>query len=180
MLEEWRGSGRIEDKFAEKYNLYLRSSNGRLLNLTQELEDKSVYDSAVKVFYDDERGVNTRDNVSGLLTVSFMAMMMNGTRDGERPELSIVSDDSNLQQNNYIIIRDGVNDSKWNMEFLIAPTGWWNNPNREAVQVNTNTNTGNNSGSTGSSGGGCGVVAVIPALFALIPAMRKKYHEGRL
>lgn len=181
MLQEWRKSGRIEAKFAEKYNLYLRSANGRLLNLTQELEDKGVYDSTVKVFYDDERGVNTRDNVSGLLTVSFMGMMMNGTRDGVRPELSIVSDDSNLQQNNYIVIRDGVNDSKWNLEFLIAPAGWYDNPNRQAVANPVNNNTRNNSGgSAGSSGGGCGVFAVIPGLFALIPAMRKYRREGRL
>ena len=179
MLQEWHSSGRIEAKFAEKYNLYLRSSNGRLLNLTQELEDKSVYDSAVKVFYDDERGVVTRDNVSGVLTVSLMAMMMNGTRDGERPELSIVSDDSNLQQNNYIVIRDGVSDSKWNMSFLIAPAGWYDNPNRQVVN-NNNNNAGNNNSTGSSGGGGCGVLAVIPALLVLIPAMRKKYHEGRL
>lgn len=181
MLKTWREDGRIEDKFAEKYNLYLRSSNGRLLNLTQELEDKGVYNSAVKVFFDEDRGTVTSDNYSGLITVSFIAMMMNGTRDGTRPELSIVSDDSNLQQNNYIVIRDGVNDSKWNMTFLIAPAGWYDNPNRQAVAnpVNTNTNTNNNS-SAGSSGGGCGTFAGITALFALIPAMRKNRSEGRL
>ncbi len=179
MLEEWRGSGRIEDKFAEKSNLYLRSSNGRLLNLTQELEDKGVYNSAVKVFFDEERGTVTSDNYSGLITVSFIAMMMNGTRDGERPELSIVSDDSNLQQNNYIVIRDGVNDSKWNMTFLIAPAGWYDNPNRQVLTPNSGNYTSNNS-STGSSGGGCGVAAGISTLFALIPAMRKNRREGRL
>lgn len=160
MVEEWRRSGRIEDSFADKYHIYLLTeTEGRNnpWNLTQELQEKGVYNDQIKVFFDEERGGLTTDNDSGLITVSFIAMLMNGTRDGVRPELSIVSDESIEQTNNYIIIRDGSNDTKWKMTFFIAPANYVTNPSRTEID-NNNNNKPANLESSGSSGGGCDVI----------------------
>ena len=151
MLKVWRNTGRIEDMFANKYDLYLRAGNNNVWNLTQELRDKGYYNELVKVFLDENRGRLTQDNYSGVLTVSFIVMLMDGTRDGKRPELSIVPDNSVSQQNNYIVVRDGSHDNNWNMTFFIAPSGWQDNPNR-STQGNTNAETATGAG---SSGGGC-------------------------
>ncbi len=175
MLQIWRNTGRIEDMFANKYDLYLRAGENNVWNLTQELRDKGHYNDLIKVFFDENRGRLTQDNYTGVLTVSLIVMLMDGTRDGLRPELSIVSDNSVSQENNYIVVRDGDADNIWNMTFFIAPSGWQNNPNR-----NTNNNTENNSNSGvrsgGSGGGGCnyalGIFAFIPALMFFC---RKKF-----
>ena len=158
MLRVWRNTGRIEDMFANKYDLYLRAGEDNVWNLTQELKQKGYYNELVKVFLDEERGRHTQDNYSGLLTVSFIVMLMDGTRDGVRPELSIVADNSVSQQNNYIVIRDGELDNRWNMTFFIAPSGWQDNPTTPNTDNNNNSNnneTGNRGVSGGSGGGGC-------------------------
>ena len=158
MLKVWRNTGRIEDMFANKYDLYLRAGENNVWNLTQELKQKGYYNELVKVFLDDTRGRMTQDNYSGLLTVSFIVMLMDGTRDGVRPELSIVPDNSVSQQNNYIVIRDGELDNRWNMTFFVAPSGWQDNPTTPNTDNNNNNNsneTGNRGVSGGSGGGGC-------------------------
>ena len=151
MLKVWRNTGRIEEMFANKYDIYLRAGENNVWNMTQELKDKGYYSELVKVFLDEERGRLTQDNYSGVLTVSFIVMLMDGTRDGSRPELSIVPDNSISQQNNYIIVRDGTRDNNWNMTFFIAPAGWQDNP----THSNT-TNTQGTQGTSGASGGGGG------------------------
>ena len=177
MLKVWRSTGRIEDMFANKYDLFLRAGENNVWNLTQELKQKGYYNELVKVFLDEERGRLTQDNYSGLLTVSFIVMLMDGTRDGLRPELSVVADNSVSQQNNYIIVRDGTLDNRWNMTFFIAPAGWQDNPTTPNTNTNTNSNT--NSGAEGvsgsSGGGGCsglGIAGVIAAALILIRARR--------
>lgn len=152
MLEIWRNTGRIEDMFANKYDLYLRAGEDNVWNLTQELKKLGYYNELVKVFLDEERGRLTQDNYSGLLTVSFIVMLMDGTRDGVRPELSVIPDNSNIQQNNYIVVRDGTLDNRWNMTFFVAPAGWQDNP----ISVNTDTESGTQGiGGSGSGGGTC-------------------------
>lgn len=167
MLKVWRDTGRIEDMFANKYHLYLMAGENNVWNLTQELSSKGYYNDLVKVFLDDARGRLTQDNYSGLLTVSFIVMLMDGTRDGSRPELSIVRDNSVSQENRYIIVRDGERDNKWNMTFFIAPAGWQNNPE---YQNNGNTTSRDNSGvsrkGSGGGGGGCALGTGILGFFA--------------
>lgn len=179
MLKVWRDTGRIEDMFANKYDLFLRAGENNVWNLTQELsktQNRGAYNELVKVFFDEERGARTQDNYSGLITVSFIVMLMDGTRDGVRPELSIVEDNSVSQQNNYIVIRDGEADNRWNMTFFVAPSGWQDNP----TTVQPQTEIPNESGSQGvggsSGGGGCssfGAVCVIALSAALMIRARR-------
>lgn len=154
MLKVWRNTGRIEDMFANKYDLYLRAGDSNVWNLTQELRDKGYYNEQVKVYLDEDRGRLTQDNYSGLLTVHLIVMLMDGTRDGVRPELSVIPDNSISQQNNYIVIRDGNPDNRWNMTFFIAPSGWQDNPSSQNGSNNGH-NTNNQQGTSSSGGGGC-------------------------
>ncbi|MBQ6970756.1 MAG: hypothetical protein IJP86_00185 [Synergistaceae bacterium] len=167
MLKVWRNTGRIEDMFANKYDLYLRAGDNNVWNLTQELRDKGYYNDLVKVFLDEERGRLTQDNYSGLLTVSFMVMLMDGTRDGTRPELSIIPDSSITQQNSYIVIRDGVSDNRWNMTFFVAPSGWQDNPNH-GTNANTDTESRQGVGESSGGGGGCEAFGILGLLVAAV------------
>lgn len=170
MLRTWRNTGRIEDMFARNYDLYLRSGENNVWNLTQELRDKGYYNELVKVFLDEERGKLTTDNTSGVLTVSFMVMLLDGTRDGKRPELSIVPDNSVVQQNNYIVIRDGIADNRWNMTFFVAPASWQDNPNHG----NTGTTNGDQGVSGGSGGGGCHAFGITLMMAAVIFTAKRR------
>lgn len=175
MLNTWRNNdGRIEDTFAENFELYLMAGENNIWNLSQELMDKGVYNDQIKVFFDEERGAQTRDNDRGVVTVSFIAMLMNGTRDGERPELSIVSDDSITQTKDYVVIRDGTYDNKWNMTFFIAPAGYFTNPN-----VPDRGRPRNNNDSGGSSGG-CEALAGVSMLYVpCVMLYRRKKSKAR-
>ncbi len=177
LMQAWRNTGTIEEIFANKYELYLMvTKNGvnNIWNMTQELKRKGHYNDIVKVFFDDERPASTQDNDRGLITVSFMTMLMNGTRgNDDRPALQIVSDSSNVQQNNYMILKDGVNDSSWNMTFFVAPTGWSTNNNisnwdNTTSNTTTSRDTSSNSGVSGSSGGSGGCASVSGILLASI------------
>ena len=169
LVDEWRSSGHIEDTFADNYELYLMAGDNNIWNLSQELNDKGVYSDQIKVFFDEDRGRQTQDNYRGVITVSFIVMLLDGTRDGVRPELSIVADNSVNQENNYIVLRDGQLDNKWNMTFFIAPAGYFTNPT---------TNRNNNSG--GDSGGGGGCNSVNAGIFAVISlAIFLTKREGR-
>ncbi|MBQ6113380.1 MAG: hypothetical protein IJL10_03855 [Synergistaceae bacterium] len=184
MLEVWRNTGRVEDMFANKFDLYLRAGDDNVWNLTQELSDKGVYNDLVKVFVDENRGRLTQDNYSGVLTVSFIAMLMDGTRDGVRPELSIVRDNSVSQENRYIVIRDGVFDNKWEMTFFIAPSGWQDNPNHpQDNSTNNNQNENGQSGTTSGGSGGSGGCASGFGLTALVlwslMSVRRERRERR-
>ena len=179
MLTEWRNSGSIEEMFADKFEIYLLTeTNGTAnpWNLSQELIDKGIYSDQIKVFFDEERGRITQDNDRGLITVSFIVMLMNGTRDGVRPELSIVSDDSVTQEKDYIVIRDGNDDNKWNMTFFIAPSGYVVNPDTPAPDIPDTPNTDTENKSTGGSsgGGGCNAGLGIMALSVIAMMINRK------
>ena len=179
MLTEWRNSGNVGEMFADKFEIYLLTeTDGKAnpWNLSQELMKKGVYSDQIKVFFDEERGRITQDNDRGLITVSFIVMLMNGTRDGVRPELSIVADDSVTQEKDYIVIRDGNDDNKWNMTFFIAPSGYVVNPENNNDNNNNNNNS-NNSGSTGGSGGGCNAFFGMSALMLLGAFMYRRKEK---
>ena len=152
-LDRQDNNAYIGDVFADYYNLFAMADGGNVWNLTQELQDKGAYDGQVKVFLDTERGKITADTYRGVLTVSFIVMLMDGTIDGERPALRIVPDVSNDGTANYnaeyVVIRDGKADNKWNMTFFLAPRDYVVNPD-------TSTETQPTTGNTGSSGGGGG------------------------
>ena len=97
-------------------------------------------------------------------------MLMDGTIDGERPALRIVPDVSNdgtADYNaEYIVIRDGKSDNKWNMTFFLAPRDYVVNPDANDTPTTTN-----NTGSSGG-GGGCEMGIGISAL-AVIFMLRK-------
>ena len=184
VIDEWRSSGRIEDIFSEKYEIFLLTETSGDINpwnLTQELKNhyhdgKNYYNEQVKVFYDEERGLSGRDNDKGVITVSFIVMLMDGTRDGVRPELSMIQDYSVSQENDYILIRDGSNDNKWKMTFFIAPAGFNDNPTNasEIEHLGTNTETKNKS-AIDASGAGCNLsvgALCFMALFALVASKR--------
>ncbi|MBQ7154628.1 MAG: hypothetical protein IJR85_03605 [Synergistaceae bacterium] len=164
VLRAWRQNrGRIVEAFADYYHIYLLAeTNGekRLWNLTQEMDK---YPGQLKVFLDEDRGRITRDNDRGVITVSFIAMLMDGTRDGERPELSVVPDSTNLNSAEYIVMRDGELDNKWKMTFFIAPANYA--INEEPSPVPTNTPIANSSG----GGGGCsaGMLGLVSAAVLL-------------
>lgn len=200
MLRELRRheeDANITDAFADHFALYLQAdTNGKpnVWNLTQELANKGVYSQQVKVFLDQERGRATVDTDRGVMTVSFIAMLMDGNRDGSRPELSIVPDGNDTS---YIVIRDGNFDNKWKMTFFIAPADYFDNtsggqgdynpdnPNSDSPDSSNpsgNSNqggwaNGNNQNNTGGSGGGGGCnsglagLAVMAVIFAF---MRKR------
>ena len=151
----------LEDLFFEKYQISLLTetdSQANPWNLSQELLYKNQYNKQINVFYDPDKGSSSQDNDRGVITVSFIAMLMDGTRDGVRPELSVVEDHSITSDNDYIIIRDGNKDDRWKMTFLIAPTGYYDNPTASGSGSNT-IGTGTNSATgTGSSGDGCNLV----------------------
>ena len=129
--------GNLAETFANHFHVYLQAATlagqANTWNLTQELEASpvsSAYVNHVKVFLDDQRGRRTNDAYEGVITVSFIVMLMDGTRDGSRPSISLVSD-SGSTESSYIVIRDGVSDNKWNMTFFVAPAGYYDNNNYE-------------------------------------------------
>ncbi|MBQ7215152.1 MAG: hypothetical protein IJS39_04130 [Synergistaceae bacterium] len=166
-LDQQDNSAYIGDVFADYFNLFLMAESstgtGNIWNLTQELQNKGVYEQQVKVFLDTERGRVTSDSYRGVLTVSFIVMLMDGTRDGSRPELSIVPDVSNTvsaaysPNADYIVIRDGKTDNKWNMTFFIAPRDYVVNPDTTKIPVSSDDVPA--IADTGSSGGGGGCSA---------------------
>ena len=135
LLDQWHETGDIKAEFARAFSLYLRSGADNDWNLIQELEKQGYYDKLVKVFLDEERGV---------ITVSFIAMLMDGTRDGSRPALRVVSDRTPATDNDFLVLRDGTSDNRWKLTFYAAPAYYTENP--------SNPETG---GSEKSGGGGC-------------------------
>ncbi|MBQ6772671.1 MAG: hypothetical protein IJP48_01270 [Synergistaceae bacterium] len=165
MVDEWRSSGEINEIFAKNLAIYAMADDKNIWNMSQELTEKGVYDSQVKIFLDEERGRATYDNDRGVITVSFMILLMNGTRDGERPEMSVVTDSSNTGfSQNYLVIRDGTDDSRWKLTFFIAPATYQTN---ETDSEDNNTDTNNVGG--GGGGGGCNSGAGL--LFVIIPGL---------
>lgn len=125
LLEKWYKDGDIHDLFAQYFSVYMLSREENTAdnhwNLIEQLQDDGVYNSLMKVFMDEDRGV---------ITVSFIVMLMDGTRDSFRPAIDLVTDKSNNATNSgntYIILRDGYFDNIWNMTFYVAPSGFIDN-----------------------------------------------------
>ena len=175
-LDQQENSAYIGDAFADYFNIFVMAEGGNVWNLTQELQDKGVYEQLVKVFLDTERGKMTADSYRGIVTVSFIVMLMDGTRDGERPELSIVpdiSDTSDISDANYIVIRDGKSDNKWNMTFFIAPANYTVNPDEPEPVEPVEPITGE-TGTSSGGGGGCEVgTGIFLSAAAVIIMLRK-------
>ncbi len=166
MITKSRNGEYLENTFFEKYHLYLLTqTNGvnNIWNLSQELERKGQYNNQIKVFFDGDRGVSNTDNDRGVITVSFISMLLDGTRDGVRPELSIIEDHSITSDNDYIVIRDGINDNRWKMTFFIAPAGYKDNSN--TTSADTSSRAGNTSATakrlSSANSGGCSVMGNI-------------------
>ena len=167
-LDKQENTAYIGDVFADYFNIYAMADGGAVWNLTQELQEKGAYEAQVKVFMDTERGRMTTDSYRGLLTVSFIVMLMDGTIDGERPALRIVPDVSSGTSTTfnaeYMVIRDGKSDNKWNMTFFLAPKDYVVNPD-VPIDVPVIAETGGS-----GSGGGCELglgFAAFAALFIL-------------
>ena len=178
MLDEWRTTGQIST-FSDYFHLYVmvnnREGKPNPWDMTQELIRRDATDQ-VKVFIDEDRGRITTDNDRGLITVSFMAFLMNGTRDGALPEFSLVPDTSSSGlENRFVVLRDGINDSKWNMTFFIAPADYIVNPDITSPDKPVNENVGE---SGGGGGGGCssfaaGIFACAAFVFAYTKRERR-------
>ena len=125
LLKQWYDTGDIHELFAQYFSVYMLSREENAAdnhwNLIQQLQKDNAYNSLMKVFMDEDRGV---------ITVSFIVMLMDGRRDLYRPAIDIVADNNN----NYIFLRDGHNDNKWNMTFYVAPAGFINNNGSNEVQ----------------------------------------------
>ena len=103
LLEQWHKTGDVHDEFAQAFSVYLLSRRkgepDNPWDMVQEMIKKGAYDSQVKVFMDEDRGV---------ITVSFIAMLMDGTGSGSRPALRVVSDRTPTTENDFLVLRDGT------------------------------------------------------------------------
>ena len=146
------------------------------LDLIKRLESEHHEDwtDFVKVFLDEDRGV---------LTVSFIILMLDGTSDGTNPATGIVEDSTPsdwIQTNKFIAIRDGYKNNKWEMTFFVAPADY---TTQSQSQTNASTETNNTTTTTtNSSGGGGGCNLGLMASFAFILflfAVRYSIIKGR-
>ena len=190
MADRWQNGSGIAEQFLDKFHIYLLTQTGGKDNpwdLSQYLDNRGIYTDQIKVFFDADRGTMTQDNNSGLITVSFIVMLMDGTRDGKRPELSIVKDDTGLDTDmSYMVIRDGVSDNKWGMTFFIAPSDYpiVNNDDYVDTDDTSNLNSARSGGGNDDSNGGgpgesdsnCSIGVGILSLAALFAFKRR---EGR-
>ncbi|MDO4786059.1 MAG: hypothetical protein Q4A13_03875 [Fretibacterium sp.] len=146
LLQQWHDTGEIRNDFAHDFSVYLRSGAENDLDLIQELVRQGVYEKLVKVFLDEQRGV---------VTVSFIAMLMDGTRDGSRPALQVVSDRTPVTDNDFLVLRDGISDDRWKLTFYVAPAGFRPNGPPEPKKPDEK------SGGNGCNGLGLGVLALL-------------------
>ena len=128
-------------------------------DMVQEMIKRGAYDSQVKVFMDEDRGV---------VTVSFIAMLMNGTGSESQPALRVVSDRTPTTENDFLVLRDGTSDNRWNLTFYAAPADYKENPSTPGT-----------GGSEKSGGGRCdvlglGAAALLSAAAVLRAGLRRK------
>lgn len=156
LLQQWHDTGDIRSSFAHDFSLYLRSGEENDWNLIQELNKQGYYEKLVKVFLDEQRGV---------ITASFVAMLMDGTRDGTRPALRVVPDKTSTTDNDFLVLRDGTFDNRWKLTFYVAPAEYKENPDAPKK--------------TDKSGGGCnglglGAAAFLSAAAAALTKQRRR------
>ena len=150
LLDQWHETGDIKSVFARNFSLYLRSGEENDWNLIQELEKQGYYDKLVKVLLDEQRGV---------ITVSFIAMLMDGTRDGTRPALQVVPDRTTTTENDFLVLRDGEFDNRWNLTFYAAPAEYKQNP----ITPGTGGSDSEKSGGGGCDSLGLGMMGLLAA-----------------
>ena len=179
LLRESRRStnGNINDSFSDYYHIYamVQTDDGtdNPWDLTEEL---MKHEGQLKVFIDEERGRITQDNDRGLITASFMLFLMNGTRDGTRPMITYtpdvitVPDSVEGESVEYVVVRDGSNDSKWHMTFFLAPPDYFTNP----ANTNTNANVQPVTGGRSSGCRGCNSGTGILLVLAVYSGRRKR------
>lgn len=168
MLTEWRNEGSIERTFKANFEICLLADTfgeNNPWNLSEFLDARGKYEEQIHVFLDEDRGTSTSDNAPGLITVSFIVYMMDGTRDGVRPEIKLVKDKLSTSEHDYIVIRDGTYDDKWQMTFFVMPTGAITNN-----ESNNNPSKNNNA----SGGGGCNAGISLIALMLCGLMFRRK------
>ena len=68
------------------------------------------------------------DEDRSVITVSFIAMLMDGTGSGSWPALRVVSDRTPTTENDFLVLRDGTSDNRWNLTFYAAPADYKENP----------------------------------------------------
>ena len=150
LLDQWHETGDIKSEFARNFSLYLRSGEENDWNLIQELEKQGYYDKLVKVLLDEQRGV---------ITVSFIAMLMDGTRDGTRPALQVVPDRTTTTENDFLVLRDGEFDNRWKLTFYTAPAEYKQNP----ITPGTGGSDSEKSGGGGCDSLGLGMMGLLAA-----------------
>ena len=170
MVRQWHDTGDVHSLFSRYFSVYLMSrKDGQEDNpwdlatsLMDSLGGDDVYRDQIKVFVDEDRSV---------LTVSFIVMLMDGTRDGVRPTLDIVSDKTNTVENKFIVVRDGWKDNKWNLTFYVAESG--------NTDKTDSTTSGDVTGSSSGGGGGGGCSALGPGVLLLaLAALALKLPRG--
>ena len=109
LLAEWRSTGDIKTLFAQDFSIYMQDAFGNNLDVLEWLKGQSAYPRTVKVFLDEQRNV---------LTVSFIVMLM----DGSRSVVRLVNDKTTTTDNSYIVIMDGNANNRWDMKFFVAPS----------------------------------------------------------
>ena len=180
MLGHWhreQGLSTVKNLFKNTYTVGLLSSNNgnntnMFLDLRKRLENElgQNWDRYIKVFLDEDREV---------MTISFIILLLDGTSDGVNPTTGIVTDETSselTQINNFIAIRDGLENNKWEMTFFIAPANYTTSSNH---QVNSNDVKSNDTPSSGGGGGGCnlGLIGSLAAL--LIFSASYSFRKGR-
>ena len=152
---EWRRSGNIKDLFSQYFTVNMRNAKWNNSDLFKWLKSNKTYEKNVKVFMDEQRG---------LITVSFLAMLM----DIDPTQLALVNDKSSTSDYNHLIIGDGEKNGMWNMTFYTVPvSGSGGSSSTDPAVVPT---------TAGSSGGGCnaGFQGVSAALMGLALLLLKK------
>ena len=169
MVRQWHDTGDVHSLFSRYFSVYLMSrKDGQddnpwdlATSLMDSLGGDDVYRDQIKVFVDEDRSV---------LTVSFIVMLMDGTRDGVRPTLDIVEDKTNTVENKFIVVRDGWKDDKWNLTFYVAESG-------NTDKVDNNPTSRDVTPASGGGGGGCSTLGTGVLLLALA-ALALKLSKG--
>ena len=162
LLQEWYDTGDIHDLFAQNLSIYLLSrKTGEVDNpwdMLQEMIRQDAYRDQVKIFMDEDRGV---------ITVSFIVMLMDGTRDNVRPALYLVRDQTATTNNTFMIVRDGWLDNIWDLTFYAAPAGYSENNYTQPVSGDVHPDK--------DGGGGCGVLSAAGmALLLVVPLICRR------
>ena len=166
MLVRWHETGDVHDLFAKYFSVFLLSrKDGEEDNpwdMVQELVRQGAYFDQVKVFMDEDREV---------ITVSFIVMLMDGTRDGSRPALYLVEDKSNSVSNQFMIVRDGHADNTWNLVFYVAPAGYTENDGGSSSAKTSSSSSGG--GCDGGFGAAClGLIVLAGMMWGRRPSLR--------